>query len=99
MTFEIDAALLPATLTAHPMTDDEFAEFCAEHPDLFFEMTDEGDIIVMPPAYSLTGVRNADIGRQLCAWANQDGRGLVCDPTTGFVLPNGARRSPMPRGL
>ena len=94
MTFAIDDALLPAILTAHPMTDDEFAAFCAEHPDLFFEMTAEGEIIVMPPAYSLTGARNSRITGQLDAWANRDGRGIACDSSTGYVLPNGARRSP-----
>ena len=37
------------------MTDEEFAQFCAEHPDLFFEMTAEGELIVMPPTFTLTG--------------------------------------------
>ena len=94
MTFAIDDALLPATLTAHPMTDDEFAAFCAEHPDLFFEMTAEGEVIVMPPTYSLIGARNSWITGQLATWAKRDGRGIACDSSTGFVLPNGARRSP-----
>jgi Uma2 family endonuclease len=94
MAFVIDDAFLPATLTAHPMTDDQFAAFCAEHPDLFFEMTAEGEIIVMPPTYSLTGARNTKIDRQLDVWAEKDGRGIACDSSTGFVLPNGARRSP-----
>ena len=94
MTFAIDDALLPATLTAHPMTDDEFAAFCAEHPDLFFEMTAEGEIIVMSPTFSLTGLRNSKIIGKLDAWAERDGRGVDSDSSTGFVLPNGARRSP-----
>jgi Uma2 family endonuclease len=94
MAFVIEDAFLPATLTAHPMTDEEFAGFCAEHPDLFFEMTGEGELIVMPPTYSLTGARNARIGGQLDAWAERDGRGIACDSLTGFKLPNGARRSP-----
>lgn len=51
MAFVLEDAFLPATLTVDPMTDDEFAEFCAEHPDLFFEMTGEGELIVMPPTY------------------------------------------------
>ena len=87
-------AFLPATVTAHPMSDEEFAEFCSEHPDLFFEMTAEGDIIVMAPAYSLTGVQNAHISCQLGMWEELDGRGLACGSSAGFVLPNGARRSP-----
>jgi Uma2 family endonuclease len=94
MALFIDDAFLPATLTAHPMTDEEFAAFCAKHPDLFFEMTAEGEIIVMPPTYSVTGARNAEISGPLRTWARKDGRGIVCDSSTGFVLPNGARRSP-----
>ena len=94
VTLTIDESFLPATLTGHPMTDEEFAEFCSEHPDLFFEMTAEGDIIVMPATYTLTGIRNSRITRQLDAWAEQDSRGFASDSSTGFVLPNGARRSP-----
>lgn len=90
----IDDALLPATLSVARMTDEGFAELCAEHPDLFFEINGEGDLIVMPPTYTLTGVRNSRIVRTLDAWAEQDGRGLVTDSSTGFLLPNGARRSP-----
>src|SRR5580693_2480126 len=94
MSFTIDEALLPATLTAPPMTDREFADFCAEHPDLFFEMTAEGEILVMPPTFSLTSIRNGEITRQLARWAAEDRRGVVGESSGGFVLPNGARRSP-----
>jgi hypothetical protein len=41
MAFRIDDAFLPATHSSHPMTEEEFAAFCAEHPDLSFEMTAE----------------------------------------------------------
>jgi Uma2 family endonuclease len=94
MAFNIGEEYLPAILTAHPMTDEEFAELCAEHPDLFFEMTAEGELIVMPPNYSLTGNRHSRILRQLENWAELDARGLVTDASSGFVLPNGARRAP-----
>src|SRR5450432_1654744 len=94
MALVIDGAFLPATLTAPPMTDEEFAAFCAEHPDLFFEMTAEGDLVVMPPTRSLTGARNCQISGQLLIWALKDGRGIATDSSTGFVLANGARRSP-----
>jgi Uma2 family endonuclease len=94
MPFTIDEAFLPAILTAPPMTDQQFADFCAEHPDLSFEMTAAGEIIVMPPNFSLTGVRNSEILSQLRRWAGEDRRGVVGDSSTGFVLPNGARRSP-----
>jgi len=90
----IEESFLPAILTAPPMTDEEFAAFCSEHPDLFFETTATGDLIVMPPNYTLTGVRNGEILGQLRDWARHSESGVVSDSCTGFVLPNGARRSP-----
>jgi hypothetical protein len=38
MPFPVDEAELPAMLTVGPMTDKAFAQLCAEHPDLFFEL-------------------------------------------------------------
>jgi Uma2 family endonuclease len=94
MPFVIQDANLPAVLTAAPMTDEEFEEFCAAYADLNFEMTAEGEIIVMAPTRFLTGASNSDVDAQLNYWAKKDRRGVVCDSSTGFVLPNGARRSP-----
>src|SRR5271163_4586391 len=93
MAFVIEESWLPATLTAPPMNDQQFADFCAEHPDLFFEMTAEGELVVIPPTFSTSGFRNAEIGRQRRNWARRDGRGRTSESYTGFVLPNGARRS------
>jgi Uma2 family endonuclease len=94
MPFLVSDEYLPAILTAAPMTDEQFVAFCAQHPDLNFEMTAEGELIVMAPAYSETGASNFEIGGELRSWARRDGRGVGCDSSTGFVLPNGARRSP-----
>jgi len=94
MAVAIDEAWLPTTLTAPPMTDEEFAEFCAENPDYFIETTAEGELLIMPPAFSLTSARNHEIAVQLGIWARREGSGAVTDASGGFVLPNGARRSP-----
>jgi len=94
MSFLINEAYLPATLTVEPMSDEEFLAFCEEHADLNFEMTAEGELIVMAPTYSLTAVRNSSISLELGIWARKDGRGFACDSSGGYVLPNGARRSP-----
>lgn len=94
MTFAISDAYLPATLTVPAMTDEEFAAFCAQHPDVNVEMTAEGELIVRAPTNSDTGACGFEAARQLRAWARQDRRGIGCDSSTGFVLPNGARRSP-----
>ena len=61
MPFIVEDAFLPATLTSRPMTDEQFAAFCAEHPDLSFESTATGEIIVMPPNFSKTGAQNLEI--------------------------------------
>jgi Uma2 family endonuclease len=92
--FLIDEAYLPAILTAGPMTDEEFANFCTEHPDLSFEMTAEGELVVMPPRFTLTGARNCEITAQLGNWAGKDKRGLASASSTGWVLPDTSRRSP-----
>jgi Uma2 family endonuclease len=47
----------------------------------------------MPPRFTLMGARNAEVGAQLGNWAEQDGRGVAFDSSTGWLLPNGARRS------
>jgi len=90
----IEERFLPAKLTAPPMTDDEFAEFCAEHSDYFIEMTADGELLIMPPNYSLTGAQCAQIIRRLAEWGDLQEGGIVTDGTSGFVLPSGARRSP-----
>jgi Uma2 family endonuclease len=77
-----------------PMTDDEFVAFCQQYEDCSVECTAEGEIIIMPPTYWITGKQNAKIIIRLGTWAEKDGRGEVCDSSTGFRLPNGARRSP-----
>lgn len=74
-------------------TDEEFGAICAAHPDMFIEVTSSGEIIVQPPTWTITGVRNACISSDLGRWANRNGRGLATASSAGFVLPNGARRS------
>jgi Uma2 family endonuclease len=94
MAFTIDEAFLPAILTAPPMTDEQFAAFCSEHPDLSFEMSADGELIVMPPNYTLTACRHRAILTQLDRWAQVSELGTVSDASGGFLLPNGARRAP-----
>jgi Uma2 family endonuclease len=62
-------------------------------PIFVFEMSAEGELLVRPPNYSLTGMRDTKILDQLTNWARRDTRGAVTDAASGFVLPNGARRS------
>jgi len=92
--FQISDEFMPATLYSAPMTDEEFVNFCNEYEDLRFEATAEGDIVVKPKNWPINSARLADIGMQLGIWARADGRGRTFASCAGFVLPNGARRSP-----
>jgi Uma2 family endonuclease len=94
MAFLVDEAHLPAILTVGPMTDEAFAQLCAEHPDLNLELSALGELIITPQTYTWTGARNNEISRQLSNWARQDKRGVAFDSSTGWLLPNTARRSP-----
>lgn len=77
-----------------PMTDDEFADFCQRHRDLRIEMDQFGEITIMSPTYSETGAINFELSVDFGVWARADGTGKGFDSSTGFILPNGAKRSP-----
>ena len=76
------------------MTDEQFAEFCALNDILRIERSAKGDIILMPPTHGETGNKNFNIAIQLGNWIIASGTGEGFDSSTGFILPNGALRSP-----
>jgi Uma2 family endonuclease len=79
---------------AEPFDGDALFEFCAANRELRIERTSDGDLIIMPPTGSETGGRNSELHGQCFAWARQDGTGKTFESSTGFLLPNGAVRSP-----
>lgn len=93
---QVSPIALPVAVDVHSLqlTDEQFLQLCRDNRDLRFELTAEGELIIMPPTGSMTGWRNADINYQLTAWAKSDSTGLTFDSSTGFRLPNGAKRSP-----
>jgi Uma2 family endonuclease len=86
-------SVAPVVLFAPPMSDAEFTEFCQHYADYRIESTAEGEIIIMPPTYPKTGYQNVRIVSQLDGWSRRTKRGHTFDSSTGFHLPNGARRS------
>lgn len=79
---------------AVPPTDDELYEMCQANRLLRIERTAQGELLIMPPTGGKTGHRSLRLGAQLANWADADGTGLAFDSSTGFILPNGAERSP-----
>ena len=76
------------------MTDAQFAAFCALNRDVRIEQAATGEVIIMSPTGGETGSSNARLNARLTWWAEADGTGETFDSSTGFVLPNGAKRSP-----
>jgi Uma2 family endonuclease len=86
--------LLELNVKSVGLTDEQFFLLCRDNPELRFELTSQKGLIIMPPTGSRTGWRNSKLTYQLVQWAEADGTGLTFDSSTGFTLPNGAKRSP-----
>lgn len=85
---------LPKTIALY-VTQEQFAALAAANRDLRLERTAQGELIVNPPAGWETGERNCSISGELYLWWRNAGEpGKVFDSSTGFILPNGATRSP-----
>ena len=76
------------------VVNDQFFEFCQANKELRIERTAQGDCEIMAPTGGETGWRNSGLTAQLYNWAEREGSGVVFDSSSGFVLPNGAIRSP-----
>ncbi|WP_295401389.1 Uma2 family endonuclease [uncultured Thiocystis sp.] len=77
-----------------PRDDDWLFALCQANRALRIERTSQGDLEIMSPTGAETGARNSELNRHVGNWAAADGRGRVFDSSTGFLLPNGAMRSP-----
>lgn len=75
-------------------TDEQFYQFCQLNDELRIERDAEGEVSIMPPAGWETGAMNAEITFQLQRWAKSNGTGRTADSSAGYMLPNGAVRSP-----
>ena len=82
---------LPRTLRC---TQEQFVELVKANPELRWELTAQGEVIVMPPTGSETGYYNMSLGTEIELWNRRYKLGKTFDSSTGFRLPNGAIRSP-----
>ena len=79
---------------AWEISADSFFDFCQLNSHLRIERTPTGKLVIMSPAGSETGNRNFKLIQQLANWSDRDSSGIGFDSSAGFVLPNGATRSP-----
>jgi len=76
------------------VSDDDFFDFCQLNREWRIERTSNGDVIFMAPTGGETGGRNFYLTTSFGQWVKSDGTGKGFDSSTGFILPNGATRSP-----
>ena len=87
----------PATLILdrdHPITDEAYFAFCAANPELNVERTQDGEIVIVPPAGAESDFRSLKAGAILYEWARRDGRGKAFGSSVQFMLPDGSGLSP-----
>lgn len=76
------------------LTNTQFEQLCVANPELKFERTPAGKLIVMPPTSGETGRTNATLISRFVVWNEQANLGIVFDSSTCFKLPKGGNRSP-----
>ncbi|MGB8700840.1 MAG: Uma2 family endonuclease [Thermosynechococcaceae cyanobacterium] len=76
------------------LSHEQFDRLCANNPEVKFERTPTGELVIMPPTGGETGRGNAKITSRFVVWNEQRNLGEVFDSSTCFRLPGGGDRSP-----
>jgi len=97
-TATVSAEAWPLSIRFGPLlknaSDDDFFDFCQMNRELRIERTSDGEVIVMPPVGGKAGNIEYKLAWLFGNWAEADGSGVGFGSSTGFILPNGAERSP-----
>jgi Uma2 family endonuclease len=88
--------LLNVSNTTLTVTPAQFDRLCIDNPDLRLELTPNRELIVMPPAFFISGERNGDLFGQVWYWNRQTNLGRSGDSSTGydFTALDGGKPSP-----
>ncbi|MGA1623431.1 MAG: Uma2 family endonuclease [Synechocystis sp.] len=76
------------------LSADQFYTLCRQNPDLKFERSPQGELILMSPTGGETGIHNATLISRFVMWNEVQKLGVVFDSSTCFRLPHGGDRSP-----
>jgi Uma2 family endonuclease len=76
------------------LTDEQFDHLCEANPEIKFERTPTGELVIMPPTGGETGRGNAKLISRFVVWNEEYNLGEVFDSSTCFKLPGGGDRSP-----
>jgi Uma2 family endonuclease len=76
------------------LTHEDFFQLCQANPEIAFELTAQGELVIMSPVGGESGSQEAGLISQVWSWNHQTQLGKVFSSSTIFRLPNGAERSP-----
>lgn len=76
------------------LTSEQFEQLCRSNPDIKFERTPTGELVVLSPTGGETGNRNIELAGDFVLWNRQAKLGILFDSSTCFKLPGGGDRSP-----
>lgn len=76
------------------LTEEQFFELCQINELIRFERNTDGSLLLMPLVGGLTSNQNANLSAQLGIWNRDESLGIAFASSVGFILPNGAMRSP-----
>jgi Uma2 family endonuclease len=92
--FTTELNSIPLNLSAVKFTRLQFEDICRANRELRLELTSTGELIVLAPTGWGSSSRNFKLGGQVYIWNEQTQLGEAFDSSGGFILPNGAQRSP-----
>jgi Uma2 family endonuclease len=85
---------LTLNLSAVKFTHAQFAEICETNRELQLELSSTGELIILAPTAWGSSKRNFKLIIQIGIWNEKTQLGEAFESSGGFVLPNGAQRSP-----
>jgi Uma2 family endonuclease len=80
------------TIDLSPITalsDEQFDRLCAANPEINFERTISGELVIWPPSGGITGNQIAELTTDFGVWNEQSKRGEIFGSSTCFRLPGG----------
>lgn len=76
------------------ISDRQLEQLSGDNPEMRFETTPEGKLIIMSPTGSESGRKNSKLLIRIGIWNEREKLGELFDSSSGFKLSNGATRSP-----
>lgn len=76
------------------LNEEQFFQICQNNRDLRIERNQGQELVIMPPTGGETSDQNSELNFQLRLWNKQYKLGKVFESSGGFILGNGANRSP-----